>query len=132
MLEPSRRGLITGIASLIAAPALVRATSLMPISTKINYLEPGELIEFQTYEVATTEFVQRYLQAIIRARTDFLKNTRAHRLPENLMKLGVKHVNHSTFASWLADRAGNVDRLTGLGAGREPDENIRAKATTGI
>lgn len=120
MLKPSRRGLITGIASLIAAPALVRATSLMPISTQINYLEPDVLIEFQIYKYEVdTAFVQRYLQAIIRA----------YRVPENLMKPAeVKHVDHSTVASWLADRAGNVDRFTGLGAGREPDENIRAKA----
>lgn len=32
IIAPSRRGLITGIASLIAAPAVVRVASLMPIS----------------------------------------------------------------------------------------------------
>jgi len=31
LIKPSRRGLITGLASLIAAPALVRASSLMPV-----------------------------------------------------------------------------------------------------
>lgn len=32
ILEPTRRGLITGLVSLVAAPAIVRAGSLMPIS----------------------------------------------------------------------------------------------------
>lgn len=31
IIQPTRRGIITGIASLIAAPALVRAESLMPV-----------------------------------------------------------------------------------------------------
>lgn len=40
MLErPTRRGLITGLASLVAAPALVRAASLMPVS-----VQPDELV----------------------------------------------------------------------------------------
>lgn len=34
MITPSRRGFIAGLASLIAAPALVHASSLMPISSK--------------------------------------------------------------------------------------------------
>jgi hypothetical protein len=42
---PSRRGLISGIVSLIAAPALVRAASLMPISSvpgvSVESLEEG-------------------------------------------------------------------------------------------
>lgn len=33
-VELSRRGLITGLVSLIAAPAIVRANSLMPISSR--------------------------------------------------------------------------------------------------
>lgn len=32
LIQPTRRGLIAGLASLVAAPALVRAESLMPIS----------------------------------------------------------------------------------------------------
>ncbi len=31
IIEPSRRGFIAGLASLIAAPAIVRAGSLMPV-----------------------------------------------------------------------------------------------------
>lgn len=31
IIQPTRRGLITGLASLIAAPALVRASSIMPV-----------------------------------------------------------------------------------------------------
>lgn len=30
-MNPSRRGLITGLVSLVAAPAVVRASSLMPV-----------------------------------------------------------------------------------------------------
>lgn len=31
LIQPSRRGFLTGLAGLVAAPALVKATSLMPI-----------------------------------------------------------------------------------------------------
>ena len=34
MLEVSRRGLITGLASFLAAPAIVRASSLMPVKAR--------------------------------------------------------------------------------------------------
>ncbi len=32
IIRPNRRGFLTGLASLIAAPAIIKATSLMPIS----------------------------------------------------------------------------------------------------
>jgi hypothetical protein len=38
VLVPSRRGLITGLAALIAAPALVRASSIMPVKA---WVEPA-------------------------------------------------------------------------------------------
>jgi hypothetical protein len=31
LIKPSRRGFITGLAALVAAPAIVRASSLMPV-----------------------------------------------------------------------------------------------------
>jgi hypothetical protein len=42
MTELSRRSLITGLVSLVAAPAIVRATSLMPVKT----IDP-ELVYFE-------------------------------------------------------------------------------------
>lgn len=41
MIEMNRRGLITGVISLFAAPAIVRATSLMPVKA----LKPSLTIE---------------------------------------------------------------------------------------
>lgn len=39
MIEPTRRRFITGLASLIAAPAIVRASSLMPV--RVLPVDPG-------------------------------------------------------------------------------------------
>jgi hypothetical protein len=36
MIEPSRRGFITGLIALVAAPAIVRAGSLMPVRRMID------------------------------------------------------------------------------------------------
>jgi hypothetical protein len=38
IIKPTRRGLITGLAALIAAPAVVRAAALMPVKA---WVEPG-------------------------------------------------------------------------------------------
>lgn len=38
---PSRRGLITGLAALIAAPALVRASSIMPVKAWVEPVITG-------------------------------------------------------------------------------------------
>ena len=39
MIETSRRGLITGLVSFIAAPAIVRASSLMPVKVMPDLAE---------------------------------------------------------------------------------------------
>lgn len=36
IIRPTRRGLITGLASLLVAPAIVRASSLMPVKVMTN------------------------------------------------------------------------------------------------
>lgn len=36
MIETSRRGLLTGLSALVAAPAIVRASSLMPVKALQN------------------------------------------------------------------------------------------------
>jgi hypothetical protein len=41
MIELSRRKLITGLISLVAAPAIVRAGSLMPVKTMLPLLGDG-------------------------------------------------------------------------------------------
>lgn len=38
IIQPSRRGFLTGLTALVAAPAIVRATSLMPIASPKDYL----------------------------------------------------------------------------------------------
>lgn len=38
IVQPTRRGLITGLAALIAAPALVKASSLMPVKAWVEPL----------------------------------------------------------------------------------------------
>ena len=47
-IEVNRRGLIIGLTAVVAAPAVIRVTRLMPISTRfvplyvpVNWLEPG-------------------------------------------------------------------------------------------
>lgn len=57
ILEPTRRGLITGLVSFVAAPAIVRAKSIMPIKV-INEdlwqgqasLHRGLVNDYPTYE----------------------------------------------------------------------------------
>ena len=39
MIVPTRRGLLLGFASLLAAPAIVRASSLMPVKQLLGELE---------------------------------------------------------------------------------------------
>ncbi len=43
MIETSRRGLITGLIALIAAPAIVRAGSLMPVKQMLT-LGPPDIL----------------------------------------------------------------------------------------
>lgn len=40
-MEPTRRGLITGLISFVAAPAIVRATSIMPVKAMTDVLPLG-------------------------------------------------------------------------------------------
>jgi hypothetical protein len=42
---PTRRGFITGLISLVAAPAIVRASSLMPV----KLMEPEVIMRFTSY-----------------------------------------------------------------------------------
>lgn len=49
MIQPSRRSLITGLISFMASPAIVRASSLMPINPR---LVAGEGWEWSPYFTA--------------------------------------------------------------------------------
>lgn len=51
-----RRGFITGLISLAAAPAIVRASSLMPV----KQMSPA-LVSFEQYEKAMNAFLQKRL-----------------------------------------------------------------------
>jgi hypothetical protein len=43
MIESSRRGFITGLISLVTAPAIVRATNIMPVKA-VRYLSNEEIV----------------------------------------------------------------------------------------
>lgn len=47
MIIPSRRGFLLGIASFLAAPAIVRAASLMPVSV----LKPEPVFEYTVFDL---------------------------------------------------------------------------------
>lgn len=42
LIKPTRRGLIIGLGSLIAAPAVVRAQNIMPVKVIPSLLENGD------------------------------------------------------------------------------------------
>lgn len=56
MIETSRRSLITGLISLIAAPAIIRATSIMPVKTLL--LEPNAYSENAILEKLPELFIK--------------------------------------------------------------------------
>ena len=53
LMEPNRRGFITGLISLVAAPAIVRVSSLMPVRQMI---EPEFGVDWEKY---TSTFIWR-------------------------------------------------------------------------
>jgi hypothetical protein len=61
IIQPSRRGFITGLSSLLAAPALVRAESLMPV--KVIPFEPYMLLRGTTPYSTQIEEVRIYESA---------------------------------------------------------------------
>jgi hypothetical protein len=71
----NRRGLITGLISLVAAPAIVRAGSLMPVKvmieprflsgTEINALYQAEKYEFLDYQAFMIRYTGRILIDLI-------------------------------------------------------------------
>ena len=66
IIQPSRRGFLAGLGALIAAPAIVRASSLMPVSAIERYdisrqlvamlSESNELLDDMIYDVVHTNF----------------------------------------------------------------------------
>jgi hypothetical protein len=44
IIQPTRRGFITGFASLIAAPAIVHVSSIMPVKVMVPLRPPGNII----------------------------------------------------------------------------------------
>jgi len=66
-MDVSRRGLLTGLASLLAAPAIVRVTSLMPVKA----LGPPELVlpytygENETFSQLVTQTMRRHRSLVI-------------------------------------------------------------------
>jgi hypothetical protein len=63
MIEQTRRGLITGLISFVASPAIVRASSIMPI-------KPLPLIEFNNTEWKVIEkFILTFQSVLHHAQT---------------------------------------------------------------
>lgn len=72
LLVPSRRGFLTGLASVLAAPAVVRAASLMPVRAlqpAVWYLGPISAIpclNVQTDWLTLDDYAERILQPAIK------------------------------------------------------------------
>ena len=60
-MEISRRGLITGLAGLVAAPAIVRASSLMPVKALTPGFPGSVTWVDQDYGAVWTDIVVRIL-----------------------------------------------------------------------
>lgn len=63
MIETSRRSLITGLVALVAAPAIVKASSLMQVKATSRLIEYNGLMTLD-------DFVQRILEPMTRALAD--------------------------------------------------------------
>ena len=65
--RPTRRGLITGLASLIAAPAIIRVAPIMPV--KVPLVVPATLmpVEFLApqYLIADRRFLEEFTRAVL-------------------------------------------------------------------
>jgi hypothetical protein len=70
ILQPSRRSLIVGMASLLAAPAIVRVSSLMPVKVIDNHDE----MMMELYIKHRARFVKEFLN-LMQAAEDDLYNT---------------------------------------------------------
>jgi len=79
LIKPTRRGFITGLVALVAAPAIIRASSLMPINSNLI----PSLAEGYYIETERVVFIKRWV----------LKVTLEEFTPENLAAtfLGDKH-----------------------------------------
>ena len=60
MIEPSRRGFITGLIALVAAPAIVRAGSLMPVKSLDDF-------DLMLMENVPYEYSAKYVDVVRRA-----------------------------------------------------------------
>lgn len=58
ILQPSRRSLIVGMASLLAAPAIVRVSSLMPVKVIDNDLSAMKILLDYRYHKFATEYLK--------------------------------------------------------------------------
>jgi hypothetical protein len=64
MIETSRRSLLTGLGALIAAPAIVRASSLMPLKAVPNWDDYDEALRaIRWNEAYAAEYTQRLVRS---------------------------------------------------------------------
>lgn len=68
MIEQTRRGLITGLISLVAAPAIVRAAILMPVkAVNLSTVDVVNLAHQQTGYMTLDDYAERILLPRLRA-----------------------------------------------------------------
>ena len=74
-----RRGFIAGLVSLVAAPAIVRVSSIMPVKVVIDPIYGvGPMVSAQQFIVAMAE-AQRRLQECVEWRAPFLVDAATYR-----------------------------------------------------
>lgn len=96
IIQPTRRGLLTGLASLIAAPALVKAANIMPVKALVEPLPVysyDDLHPFAKYP--PIRFGDRIYQAI--EMCDFGPRTEEERLADFGRFMTAKFRNGGTF-----------------------------------
>lgn len=105
MIETSRRGFITGLVALVAAPAIVRAGSLMPVKPFVD-------------EAAITRAMQDYIERmvnppLIAAWQDFIL------FGTGAMELDGQTIRHVPLEQLYVDRV-EVQKIIGHALGLAP------------
>jgi hypothetical protein len=64
LIQPTRRGFLRGMATLIAAPAIVRASSIMPVRVLDEEWSPSQIIRFRTGPISMTQMRELLLPGL--------------------------------------------------------------------
>lgn len=91
MIEPSRRGFITGLISLVAAPAVVRAGSLMPVR--------GDVLDWREVIRSAPEVPFTNCTALLRCYTVIGFDAFGRRASEDIEWTLMPHTSQTKFSS---------------------------------